>query len=321
MNFDFLKDIFLSSRDLLAALSARWEVVAPLVATLFLLNQFAKIRRFASCLVFPALLLLARKLVLFIPVSGAISTEDRVLFWSPQAYWFFLALVAVHVLILLGIRFRAAIDWGAAGCWVFIAAPVGLYYATAALLPVSGASIIYMPVVSLVGVAKLLLVSPLLLPIAWLALFIQLGLVIFTRSEAGREVNKLALVSVLAGGLMYFGFQALDSKPAPLISQLQQTARTKSSDEEKITNFLEVWVEKLPQINRLGVNVIEKNLPAAYKPVEVKRLVDEVPDPWQSLWAKAAIPVALLCGAALLVLLLLVERLRVGDECDLTVSE
>src|SRR5262245_26992997 len=76
-----------ASKSILVDLSDRWLFAVLLPSCVFLINRIRPVSRRTSALLFPAMLLFARKAALFVPVSGAISTEDFVIFWWIGAYW------------------------------------------------------------------------------------------------------------------------------------------------------------------------------------------------------------------------------------------
>lgn len=300
--------------EYLLNLSGRWDFVATLFALTVLINRFRRIRRFASALIFPSSLLLVRKLALYVPVSGAISSEDQVIFWSATAYWYFLALIILHILIIVGVRYRKELaeGEGGAGCVVFFVAPIGLFIGSKFLLPIGlWWNHIYMPVVSLLGVTKILIINPFLAPIAWGSLFIQMGLVLFAGGKSGREINKLALICVLLSGLTHFGLQAA-APPAPIVPEIRrswdETGRTQ--------DFISVWAAKLPEIFDLGVNVVERRVP--YLPnVARGQVISKMTPPWNEFWSEKHTYSALLGGLVLILLLVLIERLGFGGGQDL----
>ncbi|MEW6212702.1 MAG: hypothetical protein AB1631_30535 [Acidobacteriota bacterium] len=295
------------ARDFLKDLGDRWEFAAGLFVLLFGFSYVSRARPYVTALLIPSLLLLLRKVALFVPISGAISSEDRIVFWSRGAYWYLLIMIAAHALIFLVIVLREEIEWdGGAGCFTFFFAPAGLMVLSSVLLPVDGWSHVYMPFVSLLGAAKAMVVSPLLLPIALVALLIQIGLVIFRTPATGREINKLALILVFAGGLSHFGLQAMPSRAQMAAEIDQKWIGGETSD------FLGVWAKKLPEIYTLRLNTVEKSVPDALKPEDTEDFLQKAAPPdW---WSNISLRNALATGAGLLLLIALFERFRLRGE-------
>jgi hypothetical protein len=313
MNLEIFTDATLKffevTSDFLRDLGGRWEFVAPLFVLLLSASYVSRLRPYVTALLIPALLLLVRKAAFFAPISGAVSSEDRIIFWSREACWYLLIMIAAHALIFLAIVFREKIEWdGGMGCFTFVLAPAGLMILSSVLLPVEGWSHVYMPFVSLLGAAKAMVVSPLLLPIAWAALLIQIGLVIFKTPATGREINKLALILVFMGGLSHVGLQAMPSRAQSVAKEINQRwIGGETSD------FLGVWANKLPEIHRLRLNTVEKS-PAALKPEDAKDFLENAaPLDW---WSNISPRNALTAGAGLLLLTLLFERFRIRGEKD-----
>ncbi len=314
-------------RDSLSVLSDRWEFAVALFALLFGVSHISRAKPYVSVLLFPSLLLLLRKVALFVPISGAISSEDRIVFWSRGAYWYLLIMLAVHILILLGIRYREKVEWGEGiGCFIFLV-PVGLMILSSVLLPVDGWSHLYMPVVSLLGAVKALLVSPMLLPLAWVALLIQIGLVLLGTTATGREINKLALMLILVGGLSQFGLQAAPSQSPPLVEQIGrkwQTVNPSATEETgfgankrivyggETSDFLGAWARKLPDIYRLRLNIVEKSFPDTVE--GASDLLHKALHPPTDWWPNLSLQNAVVIGGGLLALLVLFERFRIAGE-------
>ena len=86
--------------SILVELSNRWDIciAAALTGLLAAFNPWSK--RWTSSLFIPLGGLLLRKILLFIPVCGSISTADRIIFWSGLAYIYFLILLLLHPLFL-----------------------------------------------------------------------------------------------------------------------------------------------------------------------------------------------------------------------------
>jgi hypothetical protein len=294
------------------SLSERWDFTILLFVVLLIASQWPRVGRNASALVFPASLLLFRKLALFLPLSGSISTEDQVFFWSTKAYWYAFVFVLLNGLAIAAIRFRERVQWDSLGC-LFVIVPGLLIGGSYLLLPLTGAwSHIYSPVVTLVGASKLLLVSPLLWPIAWLTLLLQILLLIFSRGTSGREVNKLALACVVISAIVHFGLQRFTTAPA-IVSELTTWERENEKD-GMMTQFLAVWAAKLPQTAELRVNVVERTIPHPDRNYVDSKVIQSLNQWWSNLWPQQLPWNALLCGLGFLFLLAMVERLPIDDQ-------
>jgi hypothetical protein len=310
----------------MSMLSERWDFVFVLFALTALARLSPRLRRHISAWVLPTALLLARKVVLFVPVSGAVSTEDRVVFWSATAYWYHFILLVLFVLIVLGIRYRERLPWDSLGCLSLVLLVV-LVGCAAWMLPIVGLSYFYMPVIALLGATKLLLVSPALWWVAWLTLFVQTVFLLSGAAGAGREVNKLALTCVLLSGAGYFGVQAIASAPSIVAEINNGWKATAEPDAGKTLpgvsgmpenwepTFLDFWVEKLPEMERLGLNVVERRVPYD-NPASVRgRAAPRMSHPWGMDSQEWAAPASLLWGGLIFVLLLLLaERLPTFSE-------
>src|SRR5207245_2585787 len=111
----------------------------------------------AASLSLPALGFLCRKLLLFVPVCGVVSTADSVVFWSGTAFLYFVVLVVVLptfvLLFRLLVRWYLALPHYARGdafpALLFSAAGflALLWGGSWLLLPVDGLCHVYMPVV------------------------------------------------------------------------------------------------------------------------------------------------------------------------------
>jgi hypothetical protein len=291
----------------------RWDFTILLFVLILAVRRWTRIGPYASALLFPSGLLLVRKLALFIPVCGSISTEDHVYFWSTSSYWYAFVFVLLNGLIVAGIRFRERVNWKAFGCLYFIVSVI-LIVGSAILLPLSGFSHVYSPVVAFVAASKIMLVSRLLLPIAWLTLLLQIGVLIFARGVGGREINKLALACIVVSGLLHFSLQQFVPTPA-IVSEIDATWNTEAKTTERTTrNFLRVWANKLPQISELHVNIVEKQIPYSSADEAHTKVVLGLNSWWRDLWPDSLPRNVLLIGLGCLLLLTASERLPIGDK-------
>src|SRR4051812_47670841 len=128
--------------DFLTGLADRWDFCLSCAVAGLALGRTA--------LAAPLLGFLCRKVLLFVPVCGAVSTADQVLFWSGGAFLYHLLLTAFILLAVVPALFLARRliqepDMG--GPLLFLAGvayglpAVGAYF----LLPAGGWSLLYMP--------------------------------------------------------------------------------------------------------------------------------------------------------------------------------
>ncbi|MGH9854999.1 MAG: hypothetical protein ACREBD_34650, partial [Blastocatellia bacterium] len=80
-----------------------WQFVAGLLVVAAVLSRFDRTKPYVSGFVFPAFLLFFRKIALYIPLIGALSTEDQIIFWSTGAFCYFVISLLAQVAILITI--------------------------------------------------------------------------------------------------------------------------------------------------------------------------------------------------------------------------
>ena len=300
----------------LRTLSDRWEFVGGLLVLVVLFNRIVRPQSYTSGLLLPVLLLFMRKLALYVPVSGTISTVDRVMFWLVDAYIYFFILMTIYALVIWGFGFRKTkIDWTEEGWPWFLLLYVGPLIGSGICLPVDGWSHLYMPVISLLGIFKILLVNPILLPLIWMGIFAQALLTLFARGASAREMNKLLLASLMIGGFVQFGFQIINFTQSATISEIRERWQTVNPGDKETKDFLGVWVERLPQLQKSGVNIIEKS---AYPEGEMVKIVKTIPDVWDNLQPGGAVRQIIIISMIFFVLFWLIERIQWGDERDLS---
>src|SRR5262245_53118182 len=124
----------------LREMANRWDFSASM-AVLGLLACLPPWRRHTSALALPACAFLLRKTLLFVPVCGAISTVDSVLFYSQGAYFFHLlvpAIVAFWIAVAVSTLRSPHLGGDDRGVvvWLFFICLAGLIVASCFMLPV-----------------------------------------------------------------------------------------------------------------------------------------------------------------------------------------
>jgi hypothetical protein len=267
--------------EALRALADRWDFCLVMAAVGLAAALWSwRWRKHPAALALPAFGFLGRKLLLFVPVCGAVSTSDQVVYWSPGAYIYYLLLMLSFSLLSLqrevvfGLRHLTM----ASGVILWLLGSV-------LLLPVDGWCHLTMPLVCWLGVPKLMLVSPALVWACWLGLALQIAAVPFGRLGLGRLLNTVVLAVVLMVGLGSFIAQvvivAVWKAPAECVQVLQQAPYRRPSSSERTKTatvggavtttfdfgeteyFPSSWLDLLTTIERTGVNLVEKVVPAS----------------------------------------------------------
>ena len=244
-----------------------WAVICGLLAIVLALDRFGWAKPYVSGFVFPVSLLLFRKVSLYIPLSGTLSTEDQVIFWSTYAYVYFVLLLPTHIGFLFGIwagvrdgHFRPEFLAVLPGIGFF----VGSFHliASTMLLPIDGWSHFVTPFLSHIGAVKLLLINPAFLVLVGIVLIIHLFFAIHRQSHNAQAINKLLLGSLVVCSLIQFCLQ-----PWPL-SQVRaalsvdesrpfETAQPSSETVPEIRNVLGHWIAGLSRTKQCEVNFLE----------------------------------------------------------------
>ncbi len=305
--------------ETLLSISETWAVALLLFVSALALNKSERFGRYATALWFPAGLLLARKLALFIPISGSVSTEDQVFFWSTPSYWYASVFIVINGLIVAAIHFREDLNMdNGIGC-LSLAVPIVLIIVSAAVLPLDGwTTHIFSPLVGLVGATKLMLVSPMLFPIAVVTLLLQIVLLILARGVSGREINKLALVCVVLGGLLHFGMQRIIPAP-PIVTEIktkwktENPGETNGDSEPQTEDFLTVWSGKLGEMSELRLNTVEKKPPYANADEVRTNVGESLHSWWKNIWPDDLPKNALLAALGCLLVLAMIERFQAGE--------
>lgn len=298
-----------------------WPVVTGLFGLALILTRFQAMRPYVSGLVVPAALLFFRKVALYIPVSGTLSTEDEVFFWSTGAYLFFGLLLIVHAGVL------AFICWEEDAFFTeeLAAAPFPYLFfilpASVLLLPMDGWSHLLTPFLSHIAVAKLLFINPWLLPLVGGALIIHLAFACYRLSEGAREINKLLLVALMAGGIVQFGLQPWQLKDAreaigveeswEIFNSSFPSTNTKIQEADQ---FLTDWIARLDRIEQFKVNLVEPAKQNVYEAQTRQALVARLHRPWTNLTNHFDGTQVVLCGALALALLILARWPRSATE-------
>jgi hypothetical protein len=323
----------------------RPELVLGLFIVVCLLNLLDWRRTWSQGLRFPTVLFLLRTIGLYLPVSGTISSADRVVFWSGEAYFYFIPIFVLLGIIIFyaravknnplsnGVEPEDAVPL-ALRAFLSIITYLFLLLLSSICLPVDGLSHLYMPALSVLFSFKVLLVSPLLLPLAWVTLVIQVGLIVISCHRAAREINKLMLVILVLGGLIQFGYQPLNLAFSSEVTAIRDNWKTTGSaskpypgPDEEMTDFIQTWRRQIPRTAAWGVNLIERELPQSSSgplkslPEEtMKKQLDSIPDVYDFL-TFARVRKILPVSALVLLLIALAELLRYGDEQQTTLGQ
>lgn len=273
-----------------------WRWVGGAFAVALALRFLPRIGPAASGLLLPTGLLLLRKLLLFLPIPGALSTEDRVFFWSVGAavYFVFLSLYLLAGAVVVGSGDTSGFD--GEGCpWLLLLPAIGSWI----LLPIDGfwSHLLVTPFVCATAIPKVLLVHPLLLPVALAGLAGQLCLTLFWGGHGAREINKLLLGVLLAVGLV------------SAVSGIATVGKGRAVLDEpaETTGFLGAWAGSLDGIAECGANLVDGNHQNVYGTCRVREMAEEMA---AARSAPFSLP-AVLAGAALgLLVLAVVERVR-----------
>jgi len=266
-----------------------WFIVGASLGLVLALSRVAAARRYSSGFVVPISLLLFRKAALYIPVSGTLSTEDEVIFWSTGACVYFAMLLIVHAAVAYAIWWdqQWVLDGG-----ILEGLPVYgflLLIGSAFSLPLDGWNHLVMPFLAHLGIVKLLLINPLLLPLASLALIVHLAFTAYRQSESAREINKLLLAAVVVCGFVQFCLQPWQLAPVRAAVQIEESSlwnsmsdspSAKLNQPRETETFLSDWMGHLDDIRRCRVNLVELPKQDVYQDCKLERLVTELPRPW-----------------------------------------
>lgn len=252
----------------LRALGDRWDF-SLLMGVVGVATTGSRWRRQLAPLALSSFGFLFRKLFLFVPVCGAVSTADDVVFWSGSAYAYFAVVALVIAATCLLIQMARNNSNGDELPQVIATLCVLLLVASGALLPVDGGCHFYMPAACSLAVPKLLLVTPALLWCCWAGLLFQV-VALVRPSALSRAFSGMLVVTVVSSGLASYGAQVLTFLPmgdqAPIVQALRGSPSrilpgSKSAEAPKeAEHFLRLWKRAIPDINRTGLNVVEKDL-------------------------------------------------------------
>ena len=241
----------------------RWEVVCGLLATVLVLDRFRRAKPYVSGFIFPLSILLFRKVSLYIPLNGTLSTEDQVIFWSTYAYVYFALLLITHIGLLFGM-WAGARDEDALYSEFLAALPgIGLFHlvGSSVLLPLDGWSHFVTPFLSHIGAVKLLLISPALLVLVGIALVSHLFFAIHRQSNSAHAINKLLLGLLVACSMVQFCLQPWPLSQVRAVLSVDESRPFETAPGSKkvteITNVLGHWTAGLKRTKRCDVNFLE----------------------------------------------------------------
>jgi hypothetical protein len=357
-----------ATSNLLYQLSNNWVFLGVLVGSIpiLLIPKLTRVR--AVNMLLPVGLLLLRRVLLYVPVSGTISGLDAVIFWDPVQYLSCLAglvglagvvllfiyvkdteqlasvlftLFLIAYLIALLIFSGAKYSWGSTiaaviiGAVVFpIGVPVGMIYAFLVFVGCFLApSLVYV-----LGLGKVVVVSPLLVPVAWAALLLQVIGPTAYRDDpddiALSKSNLCCAVLLLAVALTQFGSQGVRfaaGQTGPLASEKVQEMRD-TWPAETVTLWssarqlnTECWTyvrDKAKQANATGIQLAGRRLPTEYDGMEPEQVMAGRPNIWAPVvdrlgasvlgWIRSGRRIAVVCGAFLLTILMMVYGGRIA---------
>lgn len=188
--------------DRFHALANDLPFVSLCLAILALGAFFQRFRSVCSTLAIPIGLLALRQSAIYIPVPGAISTTDWVAFWSIGAFIYVLLMVVGYAfgIALLIFSGGPSQDNEAITSSVFFILLAELVL-SGVFMPVDGWSHLYVPLITHVALLKVLIVHPMLVPLATTAIAAMLLMTVTGRVAGRREVNTLLLTLVVIGGV------------------------------------------------------------------------------------------------------------------------
>ena len=190
-----------------------WIGVAALLMLVLVLAALPFSRPYASGLLLPAVLLFLRKALLYLPVLGAVSTEDKVMFWSTAAlFCYSISLLSAACIILWIIK---PTSWEDSNLFQRGARFVGVLgpWISAGALGAIGWSIPFVAALSLSGAFKVLIVSPALFPVTVTAIFVHLLRGCFAGALLSREINKAVADPRFSDRLVAQGMEIVGSTP------------------------------------------------------------------------------------------------------------
>jgi hypothetical protein len=303
----------------LHALADRWDFSLAM-AVLGLCPLLPPSRRRLAEACWPALGFIVRKLGVFVPVCGAISTPDGVFFWSRSALSFYVLLTAGAVLAVYALR--RVVDDGERGAALFGMYMVGgfsLPIMSGILLPVDGLCHFYMPLVGLFALPKLVIISPVLVWASWAGFLLECAVQTPRTVHIRRALNRLFAAVVLVSACACLAVQysplvrdtalkgSLDAvraaRPRGISAdELAKAASTPESEGGPQTvearQYLRLWRAQFGAISATGINVVEKEVRAN----ELSALAFQVP-----VSSVVLSRPLVLCMVTVLVLLFVVE--------------
>jgi hypothetical protein len=270
---------------LLLELALGW---AGACATLVLSGTLACIRKtrpIAKFLLVPAGLLLSRKALLYVPLPGAVWSEDQILFWSIGSAAYAVLIPASITLLIYLLSDGASDDeinggfWGTYACCVIV---------SVLIVPVDGPSHFVFPFLYALGALKLVIASPLTLPVAVCAFVICLGFLYLRRTECMLGVSALALVLAGCGGIVQLSYQF------KYVHQLRAAiGMTEALD---FPDFLSTAAGHLDDIQRCGAGSIETAGRSMSATCDVRAALNSVPSVWTLAGTRAGLLAFVLAG-------------------------
>lgn len=285
-----------------------WIGVAALLTLVLILVALPSGRPYASGLLLPSVLLFLRKALLYLPVLGAVSTEDKVMFWSTAAlFCYSISLLSAACIISWIIKAKS---WGDSNVFQRVARLVGVFgpWISAGALGAIGWSIPFVAALSLSGGFKVLIVSPALFPMTVTAIFVHLVRGCFAGALLSREINKLLLICVIAAGAVQFCASLGQLSTVRGVINVEEDWPGRQSDMIGADRFPRAWLLALPGINRCGLNLpLDRKEQAP--DCGISDAIKKVPG-----FRPTGLHITLFVGAALILLAGAVERGAGGEE-------
>jgi hypothetical protein len=266
----------------LRTLSESWLFLAIFSVCVLVLLASTKARPIGACFAFSNVLLVTRKILLFIPIRGSISDYDHVVFWDGTNYVIYLLimLVATFVTALI-IRKARKTGHRTSG------EDVGGAFAGAGCLSIIAIVILSIAIkdffwnacrflfVYVLGTVKLFIVNPLLLPLSFLIPLILLVVVAKNRNFSprhARNTTAAAAICLTLASILHIGSQVTllipgqDPASRSTLDEIRDTWATDSKvfPNEGIGRFYEVWAGKLSRIKDSKLDIVERSIPADF---------------------------------------------------------
>ncbi|MGH9935245.1 MAG: hypothetical protein ACREAM_03310 [Blastocatellia bacterium] len=284
-----------------------WPGVSLLLTATGAFSLWRVTRPYFTGLLIPVAMLLVRKAAFYLPVAGAISTQDRIIFWSLDAY---IHVAGLTVVVLLGVAIKRGwdrvVDFSMdaldnTGCLI----PSILVVILVAIIAENPDNILYALALSLIALTKILITNPLLLPLVIAALTLHIYNARYGRLFISREIGKLIVIYVPVGGILQFLAGLWHRSQANDIVQKLGAPKKNEYVVGRLTEIFSLWWKKLPEINECGINAVPSYWGWLGADCGIRQAVDAIPNIVSADTAIWWIPIS---AAAFLCLAIVVER-------------